>query len=308
MQLLRYAQEAPSRLGVLRPQSDVLAAITGLLRPAATEILDVLADVGPDRPVAVIGDGFSRSLPWPAVPIGQNEHIVDRISWVHEPTLELIRTEPTPVPRLTAVLDGDRGHTLRWAKEESSWIVKRRHGLTFDPDVDNQIGTDPFLLHACAHGIADPVDPRQSGLVVHNTFTDTPLFLRASDLVALNAVPTMMVLSACSMGHAGLTWEASAMASPVTDTFRASGVAAVTSYLSPCSDRSAFVLSTYLHYRLEGGATLEEAVRSTQLWAKRSSDRELRSWVTSNTTIETLSDPALLRRAGTWGTLSVSGW
>ncbi len=312
LQLLRMAQIGPRRFGRFNPYEDAAAGLSSFLSAPAAVMASLFEGVPNTAPVAVVADGIARSLPWPAAPTGPGRHLIDDLWWVNEPSFDLVATSPTPVPTNVVVIDGDLGVTLPAVTAETAWVASLPQSqLVAVASAADLGGLDLAgrFLHIAAHGLTEGTDLRQSGLSLRQP-DGSAFMLRASDLVEADAVPAMAILSACSLGHAGLSWGANAFAAPVSDTLRAIGVGSVASYLFPCNDRLAALFSIRVHQIIASspGLSLASAVRRAQMWAKYSSDGEVEEWLGSCPAPVREVDIGRLRRTAVWGALTVSGW
>lgn len=306
--LLGHALHGPQRLGTNRPLLEAFSTVIAAIGPAAIEIKALFRGVGDERPLAILGDGLARSLPWVAAPVGPGRHLGDELSLVTEPAPHLVAMAPSTIPTDVSILGGG-DESLPWAALERRWLTRSRSGTELPPrgTASEGLSTDTFL-HVMAHGVADREQPRNSGIVLDDGLNGQRI-LQAHDLADAGVVPRTVLLAACSLAQSGTTWETSAIAAPVIDTFRVFGARSVAGYLSPCGDQAATILSVKIHQEIASGAAtdLPSAVRSTQQWAKCTSDAEVVSWAEDALDADvTLNRP--IRNPAIWGNLTVSGW
>jgi CHAT domain/Tetratricopeptide repeat len=271
------------------PWSAAVQAVTGWLWEVAMG--PVLEAVAPATRAVLVPTGLLGLLPlhaaWttdPAAPTGRR-YALDELCCTYAPNARSRALAARRVPQLPAepLLVVEEPHTARGPALPGAVLEAEAATAAFAPRVlprlrDRDATRTAVLaqlgragvLHLACHGVADPDEPLDGGLVLAE---DELLTLR--DLLATRVDARLAVLSACESGLIGPELPDEVIGLP--GGLLQAGVAGAVASLWLVPDEATMLLMTaFYRYWKRKGQEPAEALRSAQRWVRDASNRKLR--------------------------------
>ncbi len=235
----------------------------------------------------LVADGPLAEIPFAALIDGEGKRLLERVSITNDVSFEAlgkIARRPAPIRHLLVIADplqtgetrlvepgGYAFEPLKFARQEAAAISKldpaavQLEGQGAREARVKQMLRDFEILHFATHGILEPKDGLQSGLLLATEPRDGSEdgLLQAREIAGLSLSARLAVLSACQTGEGeealgeglmGLSWA-----------FQAAGCPAVVASLWSVDDASTSALMTYFYQELTQGVRVDDALRRAAL-------------------------------------------